>query len=77
MKGKQQASLAGLSSEVSQSGNRKFNRGIGAIHNRKKKVPFYNIKRRYYMIKTGSQDPQRLYEPFPDHFGSFRKKYVF
>mgnify|MGYP000630077806 CR=1 FL=1 len=33
-----------------------------------------DIKRNYFIIKTGSQDSQKLYEPFPDLFGSFRKK---
>ena len=30
-----------------------------------------------WRIKTGSQDSQKLYEPFPDLFGSFREKKVF
>ena len=34
-----------------------------------------DIKRNYFIIKTGSQDSQKLYEPFPDLFGSFREKY--
>ena len=37
----------------------------------------FNRPKSYYIIKTGSQDSQRLYEPFPNLFGSFREKYVF
>ena len=35
------------------------------------------MKRKYFSINTGSQDCQKLYEPFPDLFGSFRDNMFF
>ena len=49
---------------------------MGVINRQSVSISFYN-KTHDLSIETVSQDSQKLYEPFPNLFGSFRDKYKF
>ena len=45
---------------------------IMIIHNNKHNIKYYNIKRDYFNIETGSQDSHKVYEYVPLVLESFR-----